>query len=241
MVPGGSVRLREGTADSSAVDTVVRQIRQLIAESGLTVGDSLPTERELCARFSASRNTVREAMRILKAYGMVDVRPKIGATIIDNRLSRAFELLSLNTMEISRKTFSDVQAFRDLLEVGSAEQLLNRLTDSDVGDLNDINSQLADIDDLQDASEVDYAFHVRLISVLDNAAILDVYRVMKPVIIRIMLKGKTRRIYKTETYLEHQGVIDALAARDRLAFQYRLRDHLMTGFKNFTEEMARTA
>lgn len=221
----------------SAVDAVVRQIRVIIADGKLTVGDSLPTERELCARFDASRNTVREAMRILKAYGLVDVRPKVGAVITDNRMSRAFELFSFNTMEVSRKTFADVQAFRDLLEVGAADQLLDRITPNDIGDLREINGGLFENRDVQQAAETDHAFHVRLVSILDNAAILDVYRVMKPVILRIMQKGKTRRIFKTETFSEHNGVIDALEARDRLAFQYRLRAHLMTGFKYFSEEM----
>jgi GntR family transcriptional repressor for pyruvate dehydrogenase complex len=225
----------------SAVDTVVQQIRELIAAGGLKVGDSLPTERELCTRFNASRNTVREAMRILKAYGLVEVRPKVGATIIDNRMSRAFELFSFNTLEVSRKTFADVQAFRDLLEVGSAEQILDQLSRRDVDDLYRINSKLADIQDIQEASEVDFAFHVRLIFILDNEAILDIYKVMKPIILRIMQKGKTRRTYKTETFAEHEEVIEALAARDRLGFQFKLRNHLMIGFKNFTEEMEETS
>lgn len=228
-------------AHGSAVDAVVRQIRGLIADGGMKVGDALPTERELCIQFSASRNTVREAMRILKAYGLVEVRPKVGATITDNRMSRAFELFSFNTMEISRKTFSDVQALRDLLEVGAAEQILDRLTPGDLEDLRAINDRMAGSHDLQEASEVDYAFHIRLISILDNAAVLDVYKVMKPVILRIMQKGKTRRIFKSETFSEHDGVIDAMARRDRLSFQYRLRAHLMTGFKHFSDEMEASA
>ncbi|MDN3722699.1 FCD domain-containing protein [Roseibium salinum] len=151
-----------------------------------------------------------------------------------------FDLLSFNTMEVSRKTFSDVQAFRDLLEVGSADQILDRITVADVDELYEINHGLEQIHDIDEASEVDYAFHVRLISILDNAAILDVYKVMKPVVLRIMQKGKTRRTFTTETYSEHKGVIDALAVRDRLAFQYRLRNHLMIGFRNFSEEMSET-
>ncbi len=222
----------------SAVDVVVQQIQDLIAESRLTVGDNLPTERELCARFNASRNTVREAMRILKAYGLVDVRPKIGATITDNRMSRVFDLMSFNTMEVSLKTFTDVQAFRGLLEVGAVDQIMDRITPDDIAELHAINGQLAEIADLQDASEMDYSFHVRLIQILDNRAILDIYKVMKPVILRIMLKGKTRRTFMTETFTEHEGVIEALAARDKLAFQYRLRTHLMRGFRNFEEEMS---
>lgn len=224
-------------ATGSAVDIVVRQLRKLISDEGLKVGDSLPTERELCARFDASRNTVREAMRILKAYGLVEVRPKIGATITDNRMARAFELFSFNTMEVSRKSFADVQAFRDLIEVRSADRIFEELQDMDLAELREINANLADIRDIQEASEVDYAFHVRLISILGNNAILDVYSVMKPIILRIMQKGKTRRTFMTETYDEHEGVIDAMAARDRLAFEYRLRNHLMVGFKNFSDEM----
>lgn len=225
----------------SAVDTVVRQLRNLIAEEGLKVGDSLPTERELCVRFDASRNTVREAMRILKAYGMVEVRPKVGATITDNRMARAFELFSFNTMEVSRKSFADVQAFRDLIEVRSVDRIFEELRDGDLTELREINAHLADIRDIQEASEVDFAFHVRLISILDNNAILDVFSVMKPIILRIMQKGKTRRTFMTETYDEHESVIDAMAARDRLAFEYRLRNHLMVGFKHFNEEMEETA
>ncbi|MHA7773220.1 FadR/GntR family transcriptional regulator [Roseibium sp. M-1] len=237
----GAALARGAPSNESAVDAVVQQIRDLIASSRLKVGDSLPTERELCTQFNASRNTVREAMRILKAYGLVEVRPKVGATIIDNRMSRAFELFSFNTMELSRKTFSDVQALRGLLEVGSAETLVDKVNRNDLNELNDINAELAENHDLNEASEIDYAFHVRLVSILDNSAILDVYAVMKPVILRIMQKGKTRRTFMTDTFSEHQGVIDALAARDRLAFQYRLRTHLMFGFRHFNEEMEATA
>ncbi len=238
---GSSEAVKMGSAGESAVDVVVQQIRNLIATSKLKVGDNLPTERDLCAQFNASRNTVREAMRILKAYGLVDVRPKIGATITDNRMTRAFELFSFNTMEISRKTFSDVQDFRSLVEVGSADLFFDRLRQEDLDGLSEINAKLAEIHDLNEASEIDYAFHMRLVSILDNHAVLDVYAVMKPVILRIMHKGKTRRIFKTETFSEHQGVIDALAARDRLAFQYRLRSHLMIGFRFFSEEMEESA
>ena len=98
-------------AKGSAVDQVLAELRSLIADGGLTVGDRLPTERELCDRFNASRNTVREAMRMLKAFGVVEVRPKVGATIVDQRMNRAFDLFSFNVTEISRQTFDDIQGF----------------------------------------------------------------------------------------------------------------------------------
>ncbi|WP_213544833.1 FadR/GntR family transcriptional regulator [Vannielia litorea] len=48
-------------------DYVVDGIRTTINDRTLTVGDSMPTGREFCEAFGASRNTVREAMRVLKA------------------------------------------------------------------------------------------------------------------------------------------------------------------------------
>lgn len=223
-----------GLATNSAVDEVVARIRDLIGTEGLKVGDNLPTERELCERFATSRNTVREAMRILKAFGVVDVRPKVGATIIDNRMSQAFELFSFNLLEVSQETFINIQGFRSLLEVSSVEEILDRITAEDIEDLRRINEGLLQVSPIEDASEQDFRFHTRLIAVLGNKAILDVYTIMKPVILRIMTTGKTRHTFETATFSEHASVLDALEARDRIAYQYRLKTHLEAGFAHFT-------
>ncbi|MFN3280875.1 MAG: FadR/GntR family transcriptional regulator [Tabrizicola sp.] len=102
---------------------MLAQIRKLIVEVGLKVGDRLPTECELCERFASSRSTEREAMRMLKAFGVVEVRPKADATIVDQRMNRAFDLFSFNVTEISRQTFDDIQGFRELIGTGSVIQI----------------------------------------------------------------------------------------------------------------------
>lgn len=230
---GTAESIRPSTA--SAVDDLVANIRALISDQGLKVGDSLPTERELCERFQASRNTVREAMRILKAYGIVSVRPKVGATIIDDRMERALDLFAFNTLEVSRSTFTDIQGFRTLLEVASVEELFERITADDIADLERANDEMADAASAVEASEVDFRFHTRLIEVLGNKAILDVYKIMKPVILKIMVRGKTRRTFSTTTHAEHAAIIEALSARDRIAYQYRMKSHLEAGFPHFDD------
>lgn len=222
-------------ATVSAVDDIVAAIRAMIAERGLGVGDSLPTERELCERFGTSRNTVREAMRILKARGMVEVRPKIGATLIDNRMESAFQMFSLNVMDVSRETYDDVQGFRLLLEVNSFERIFDRLTDADVEALREINEGFRISVPVNEAAERDFRLHTRLIFILGNKAVLDVYGIMKPVILKIMLRNKTRRVFEGENYEDHARIIDALDARDRVAYQYRMRQHLVNGYNRWTK------
>jgi DNA-binding FadR family transcriptional regulator len=221
-------------AQGSAVDSVVRQMRDLIASAGLKVGDNLPTERELCGQFNASRNTVREAMRILKAYGMVDVRPKVGAVIVDNRMERVFDLFSFNTIEISRKTFADIQGFRTMVEVDTAERIFDSVTPDDILALREHNATMRDAPSIADASEADFSFHLRIVSTLRNDAVLEVYRIMKPVIIRIMEKGKARQHFSTSTYRQHADIVDALQARNRIKYQYALQYHLELGFNTFS-------
>lgn len=229
----GETRLGLTSARGSVVDAVVRQLRRLIADEKLKVGDSLPTERELCSRFGASRNTVREAMRILKAYGMVEVRPKIGATITDDRMERAFDLFSFNTIEISRKTFVDVQSFRSMVEVDSVERMFDNVVQSDIDELRSRNRASRDATTLQAASEADFKFHLRLVTILDNAAVCEVYRIMKPVIIRIMEMRTPFQAFETEVYVEHAAVLDAFEARKRIDYQYALQHHLNKGLKRF--------
>lgn len=223
----------------SAVDGMVLKIRGLISDGGLGVGDSLPTERELCERFQASRNTVREAMRILKAYGVVSVRPKVGATIIDDRMERALDLFSFNTLDISRRTFNDIQGFRRLIEVGSVDTIFDQMQPEDILEMRKVNDQLRAAGSIVEASELDFRFHLRLVSILTNRAVTDVYRIMKPIIIRIMERAKQLHNFTGETFEQHAAVVDALEQRDRIRYQYALQSHLhigITAFQDYSEE-----
>lgn len=222
-------------ASGSAVDAVLAQVRQLIVEGGLKVGDRLPTERELCERFASSRNTVREAMRMLKAFGVVEVRPKVGATIVDQRMNRAFDLFSFNVTEISRQTFDDIQGFRELIETGSVIQIFAAIQPSDLSDLRAINREMVRARSVIEASEHDLQFHTRLVAIIGNKSILDIYRIMTPVILRIMQRGKTRRTIEGETFREHEAILDAVERRDALAYQYLMRTHLRAGLWTFEE------
>lgn len=219
----------------SAVEAVVEQIKDLIDGRNLGVGDALPSERELCEMFSSSRNTVREAMRILKTYGVVEVRPKIGAIIIDRRMDAVFELYSFNTLELSRETFLDTQSFRRLIEVGAAEILFERTTAADIAELRTINDAMAGEDTVPKGAVHDYRLHACLVSILENRQINDIYRIMKPVMLRIMENGVNLRKFGGIIHDEHAAIIDALEARDRFAYQYHVNRHLEAGLTLFKE------
>ena len=57
-----------------AFEKILGQIEEAIVQGRLQSGDRLPSERELAESFGASRASVREALRVLEAFGVVVAR-----------------------------------------------------------------------------------------------------------------------------------------------------------------------
>jgi DNA-binding GntR family transcriptional regulator len=61
---------------------VARTLRKEIVDGVYPIGSQLPTEHELCERFSVSRYTVREALRRLRDDNLVSSRPRAGTMVV---------------------------------------------------------------------------------------------------------------------------------------------------------------
>lgn len=214
----------------SAVDRLVEQIRDLVRERGLGIGDQLPTERELGERFQAGRNTVREALQILKAYGIVEVRPKVGAVLSGQHEDAVRKLFAFQN-EISPASFLDVQGFRRIIEVGVGDHLILNATAEDLDRLEAINAALIDNSDVEEAARVDFAFHEALVDMAGNKMLSTNYRLLQPLIVQIMRVGKSQRPAQVDTYQAHLEIIRALRDRDRVAYAYLVSRHLEYGLQ----------
>ena len=62
-----------------AFEDVIQQIEEAILDGRLAVGDRLPSERELAEAFQVSRPSVREALRVLEAFGILSARRGVGS------------------------------------------------------------------------------------------------------------------------------------------------------------------
>jgi len=111
---------------------VVQRLRDAIAQGRLTVGEQLPSERELCEQLGVSRTIVREALRILASQGILTVRQGRRAVVAAD-LSTAYLRPMRQFIEAAaRETFEDVLDARLILEVACAERAANLAGDHDI-------------------------------------------------------------------------------------------------------------
>jgi len=73
---------RKEPRKSSRYRDIAARLQREIRQGSYPVGDLLPTETKLMARFSASRQTVREALRIITEQGLIVRRAGLGSVVI---------------------------------------------------------------------------------------------------------------------------------------------------------------
>ena len=107
---------------------VAEEIKDWVVEQGLQPGDRLPGEAELMARFDMAKGTIREAMRILEAQGLIKTRtgPGGGSFVHEVSRGRAKALLG-NYFYFKDLTVGDIYQLRRALEPELAASLAGTL------------------------------------------------------------------------------------------------------------------
>lgn len=87
--------MRKTEQSKNTYQQIVDSVKAKILSGELKIGDKLPTEYELCEIYSVSRASVREAIKFLKALGILDVYQGGGAYITNNLMMQMTDSASL--------------------------------------------------------------------------------------------------------------------------------------------------
>lgn len=126
MPPATTRSTRE--ARLSRPQRVAEAIKEWVVEQGLRAGDRLPGEAALMTRFGMAKGTIREAMRILEAQGLIRTRtgPGGGSFVHEVSSKRAKALLG-NFFYFKNLTITDIYQLRMALEPQLAADLAGKL------------------------------------------------------------------------------------------------------------------
>ena len=211
-------RLSEGISD---------RLIEMIAGGELKVNDPLPAESELAAQFGVSKPVVREALKQLSLFGIVEIRQGRVARVkpLDSSALEGFFRLAIRS---DSNGLRDAIDLRRAVEVELAELAAARATLQTQKPLEEaFRTMQRNVDSLDPWLEGDFAFHMALAHASENAIMQHTIKGLSGVI------RYTQRLLGVQTDLRdarltlkrHEAILEAVLARDPPAAGAAMRTH----------------
>ncbi len=196
----------------SLSDQVYALVKSEILKGNLKMGDRI-SEDNLAAEFGVSRTPIREALRRLSEYGLVNLSPRSHASITFISKEAADDIAELR---VDLESFAIDHIKADLFDAG-----LDTICKHAANCLYSIS-----IGERDKAFELDSLFHIAIVGTTGNEALIDTYNRLdaKIQLLRIEqdLPAKTLTTYLSQ----HNQLIQLLKDGDKAAAKTLVRDHI---------------
>ncbi len=205
----------------SAVDVVINTIKDLILHKKLKPGDRLPSEPELAESFDISRGSIREAMKILSAFGIVDIKRGDGTYIAEAFNKDIFDPL-LFRLILEGDNPRELVELRELMELGIVKLIIKNAGKEELEELQEIHDEMSrkleeGLLDSREFAQHDLAFHKALGHVTKNKLVERIYNFVLE-----FFAYSIEQTHQNENENEvsmlalslHRGILEALTERD---------------------------
>ncbi|MFP3978500.1 MULTISPECIES: FadR/GntR family transcriptional regulator [Marinobacter] len=193
----------------SLVETAIESLRHAIETKQWLVGDRLPVEAELSEALGVSRNTVREAVRVLAHVGMLETRQGDGTYV------RATRDAGETLKRIARTQLTDQLEVRIMLETEAAKLAAQRRTDQDIRAMTTALDARGKADsDMQARIRHDEAFHHALVAASHNSALSELYDYFSHAITQTIERTELDADLPEPTQEDHELLLAAVRRQD---------------------------
>ncbi|KQX74504.1 GntR family transcriptional regulator [Aeromicrobium sp. Root472D3] len=197
---------------TTAAQQVAEGLSDLIMSGHFSPGTRL-RESAIATDLKISRNTVREAVRILELGGLVNYEVNRGAVVI---APTAESVMGLYDARLQLETAA-VHEPRRPEDLGDLRKALNALT------------RAADTHRVKDIVTADLAFHASIVALLGNSRINDFYNELTTELryYLTVLSKETREYDDPSTIVsEHAGILAAIESGDPKAAAEAIFTHV---------------
>ena len=217
----------------SAVDLVVDRITNEIISGELQPGDRLPTEPELSAKYGVGRNSVREAIKQLQAFGILYIRRADGTFVTESYQQPMLDPM-LYSLILKKRDWNDFVQLRAVIDIGTLQvalenpevvEIVPQLLEMVEKIGKEMRKEKPDVDRIL---EMDLAFH-RLIALTIHNPQIDT---VTSYVARLTVPSRRETVQKwldsnqIEEFLElHRQIADVIEKRDTARITQAVMEH----------------
>lgn len=211
----------------SAVQQVEESLKKYITSDAVQIGDKLPTEKQLCSDFGVGRGTIREAIRLLQAKGLVEIRPSRGAFVLQKHEAQQDEVADwFHANEFELRDLNDI---RTAIEPLAVKLAIQRCSNDEIRQLRDIHQKAvyaAQNQDIPNLARLDEAFHSYIFECARNRPLADINK--KIVASLATFRSKTFFFPRNvQNFIPaHAAILEAFEKRDITMGQANMIAHL---------------
>jgi GntR family transcriptional repressor for pyruvate dehydrogenase complex len=164
----------------SAADRVINSIKEALISNRLLPGDRLPSEIDLSKKLALSRGSVREALKILSALGIIEVKRGEGTYIAKSDPKVILDPL-LFRLILSRAHKKELVELRELMEFAIVKLIISNAKHGDFVKIRKTIDEMEDRIKLgkdnfpEDLAQSDLAFHRALGEATKNRLVEKIY------------------------------------------------------------------
>lgn len=224
-----------GMQARTLVEQVADGIMNMIQETPYRAGDKLPTEKELCERTGAGRNTVREALKILASRNIVEIRQGAG-TFVSEKQGVVDDPLGFSMIDDHVKLTRDLLQVRLMLEPQIAALAAQCAGETDIEELGAILGEMEEaMEKREDYSELDTKFHTKIAQCTHNIVMENLLPVIgKGVAVFAKEVGETE--YE-RTLVSHRKIFQYIREHKAFEAEMEMRFHLLYNTNRYEEEL----
>jgi len=206
------------------IDRIGKIIREYIIQHKLETGMELPAERKLAEQLGVSRFTLREALRVAKTQGLIEIVPGRKPRVAEPSGAAAANVISLS-MQRGGVDLMELTEARMGLECQIARLAAVRAGPEELTALRENLAQMEQQRDVAACVELDMEFHRILLEASKNKA----FAIMLNPLTQLLYESRTKTMQSdiTHALVGHRMILAAMEKGDAKEAVQAMEEHML--------------
>ncbi|MCM0756155.1 FadR family transcriptional regulator [Desulfovibrio aminophilus] len=205
----------------SVVLLVIDRIKQALINDELKPGDYLPSESELTRNLGVGKSSVREAIKMLQAMGILEVRRGQGTRIREHPSEDALNSMVFQ-MILAKGITKDMLDLRKMFEPAYTVMAMARATEEDIREIRQaLETFEKAVTENRQSSSDDLAFHMAILRATHNPLVIRVGETMME-LFDASIETSMRTLPEV-ALKDHKAIFEAFIEKDEAAVREAIR------------------